>query len=294
MSIPSMARYPVPASLRRTPTDNYAQRTKPTGGTYARGKHGGSDIKPSVPGKVGESVYPAWNGRVAFAVDRRGGWGVSYGKQVLVEHSHKHKDGTAHRWYTFYAHLDSIRCKAGERVTIDRRIGTLGKSGDVSGPHVHFELHTRASWQQGLVNPYDRLNKRRCFELKKRASARAGEPAATPLAAGPAVPVYGDTATRWLLVALGFMGGLALLGIVALAAIGREVPDVLENVALASLTAAAGILAPSPALRRHDHLDEDELEEQPDPEDGEPKDDAGKGKDEPGEDAPAPSSRSHE
>ena len=46
---------------------------------------------------------------------------------------------------TSYLHLkkDSVTVKPGERVTAGQTIGLVGSSGVSSGPHLHFELHSR-------------------------------------------------------------------------------------------------------------------------------------------------------
>lgn len=42
--------------------------------------------------------------------------------------------------WTVYAHLETIRVQCGEQVGAGETIGTLGSTGNVSGPHLHFEL----------------------------------------------------------------------------------------------------------------------------------------------------------
>ncbi|MBD8527595.1 M23/M56 family metallopeptidase [Pseudomarimonas arenosa] len=55
-----------------------------------------------------------------------------YGNVVIIEHA----DG----WQTLYAHLDRIEVSAGERIAAGQSIGSLGASGQATGPHVHVEV----------------------------------------------------------------------------------------------------------------------------------------------------------
>ncbi len=52
--------------------------------------------------------------------------------------------------YTMYFHLDSAKVKEGERVVRGQVIGTVGKSGRATGPHLHW-----GAWLNGSrVNPF--------------------------------------------------------------------------------------------------------------------------------------------
>ncbi|NEY33433.1 peptidoglycan DD-metalloendopeptidase family protein [Streptomyces sp. PRKS01-65] len=59
------------------------------------------------------------------------GWGGAYGNQVVL----KMHDGT----YTQYGHLSSIGVSVGQTVTAGQQIGLSGATGNVTGPHLHFE-----------------------------------------------------------------------------------------------------------------------------------------------------------
>ncbi|MEL7028421.1 MAG: M23 family metallopeptidase, partial [Pseudomonadota bacterium] len=55
-----------------------------------------------------------------------------YGNLVLV----KHEDG----WVTTYAHLDEVRVRKGDKVRKGQVIATVGDSGSVEEPQLHFEM----------------------------------------------------------------------------------------------------------------------------------------------------------
>ncbi|MEU2060657.1 transglycosylase family protein [Streptomyces sp. NPDC013455] len=95
------------------------------GSHWSKGYHTGVDFL--VP--TGTSVKAAAAGHVVAA-----GWGGSYGYQVVLRHA----DGR----YTQYAHLSAIAVRAGQNVTAGQRIGRSGSTGNVTGPHLHFEVRT--------------------------------------------------------------------------------------------------------------------------------------------------------
>ncbi|MEU3660535.1 transglycosylase family protein [Streptomyces sp. NPDC032940] len=95
------------------------------GSSWSKGYHTGVDF----PVPTGTSVKSVAAGRVVSA-----GWGGSYGYQVVVRHS----DGR----YSQYAHLSAISVKDGQSVGAGQRIGRSGSTGNVTGPHLHFEVRT--------------------------------------------------------------------------------------------------------------------------------------------------------
>jgi murein DD-endopeptidase MepM/ murein hydrolase activator NlpD len=86
-------------------------------------RHQGIDL--SAP--QGTAVRATAPGRVDIA-HRMGGWG----RVVLLDHG----DG----WQTRYAHLKRIKVKEGDRVDRGSVIGTVGKTGNASGFHLHYEV----------------------------------------------------------------------------------------------------------------------------------------------------------
>lgn len=101
-------------------------------GNYSLGYHTGVDF--SAP--QGTPVKAVAAGTVV-ASDSSG----SYGINVKIKHS----DGT----YSFYAHLSAKTVFPGQQVAAGRMIGNVGSTGNSSGPHLHLEIRTSASFGPG-------------------------------------------------------------------------------------------------------------------------------------------------
>jgi murein DD-endopeptidase MepM/ murein hydrolase activator NlpD len=91
-----------------------------------RGKRGHDGVDIRAP--RGTPVVAAEAGRV---IHSGGGLG-DYGKVVILKH--------VGRYSTVYAHQDHIRVSKGEFVEKGEVIGSVGTSGNASGPHCHFEV----------------------------------------------------------------------------------------------------------------------------------------------------------
>ena len=101
--------------------------------------HHGVDLR--VP--TGTPVRSALPGTVRWAGVMGG-----YGNVVWIDHSR----GVI----TVYAHLDRISVRSGDRVSGGQEIGLSGATGDVTGPHLHFEV-----WKGGRpVDPVGFLGTR--------------------------------------------------------------------------------------------------------------------------------------
>ncbi len=88
--------------------------------------HRGIDIG----GTEGNTVCAAAAGKVLAAEAE--GYNGGYGLTVVIDHGNG--------LYTLYAHLDRYNVSAGEYVSAGDPIGTLGMSGNVTGPCLHFEV----------------------------------------------------------------------------------------------------------------------------------------------------------
>jgi murein DD-endopeptidase MepM/ murein hydrolase activator NlpD len=93
------------------------------GADRGRSRHTGIDL--SAP--AGTHVVATAEGVVSTA-ER---WG-DFGRVVVIDHG----DG----WQTRYAHLKRIKVKKGSRVLRGEVVGTVGKSGNATGNHLHYEI----------------------------------------------------------------------------------------------------------------------------------------------------------
>jgi len=59
------------------------------------------------------------------------------GRSVIVDHGHG--------FLTLYAHLDEIRAAPGARLAAGNAVGTVGATGRVTGPHLHFSVYLNAA-----------------------------------------------------------------------------------------------------------------------------------------------------
>ena len=91
----------------------------------------------NIAGKLGDPIKAADSGQVVYAGNELKG----YGNLLLI----KHKDG----WITAYAHNDKLLVKKGAQVTRGQKIATMGQTGSVKTPQLHFEVRYKTK----VVNP---------------------------------------------------------------------------------------------------------------------------------------------
>ncbi|MFD4257845.1 peptidoglycan DD-metalloendopeptidase family protein [Streptomyces sp. NPDC058534] len=96
-----------------------------SGSMWSSGYHTGTDFV--VP--TGTSLKAVGAGTVVSA-----GPGGAYGNQVVIQLADGH--------YAQYAHLSSLSVSAGQSVTAGQQVGLSGATGNVTGPHLHFEIRT--------------------------------------------------------------------------------------------------------------------------------------------------------
>jgi len=102
-------------------SSRYGKRSDPLTGETRM--HKGMDFKA----KYGADVFASATGTVIFA-------GVSGGYGNLIQIRH------ANGYTTYYGHLSKILVKQGQKVKRGTRIGKVGTTGRVTGPHLHFEI----------------------------------------------------------------------------------------------------------------------------------------------------------
>lgn len=118
-------------------TSDYGYRVHPVSGQVGS-FHSGIDLY--VP--MGTAVKASCGGTVTLA-----GWNGGYGWCVDISHG----NGITTR----YGHLSSIEVSVGQTVSQGQRIALSGASGNVTGPHLHFEVLLWGNSQ----NPKNYLNK---------------------------------------------------------------------------------------------------------------------------------------
>ncbi len=94
-------------------------------GTIGKGRHNdGINIKAS----RGDKIRSAENGVVAYAGNEIKG----FGNLLLIKHSGG--------WMTAYAHNHELKVKKGDKVKRGQIISTVGSTGSVTTPQLHFEI----------------------------------------------------------------------------------------------------------------------------------------------------------
>ncbi|MBX0320208.1 phage tail tape measure protein [Shouchella clausii] len=113
-------------------TSGFGPRKSPGG--IGSTNHKGIDLA----GKVGQALDTPVAGEVVFA-----GWGTKgsgyggYGNAVGI----KDANGTVH----VFGHLDSVKVKKGQKVSVGTQIGAIGNTGNSTGPHLHYEKRLNGS-----------------------------------------------------------------------------------------------------------------------------------------------------
>ncbi|MGW4918883.1 M23 family metallopeptidase [Streptomyces albidoflavus] len=103
-----------------TLTSTYGQ----AGAMWSSGYHTGLDF--AAP--TGTPLKAIHSGTIKEA-----GWAGSYGYRTILEL----EDGTE----LWYSHQSSMSVSAGQKVTTGDVIGRVGATGNVTGPHLHLEIH---------------------------------------------------------------------------------------------------------------------------------------------------------
>lgn len=124
----------VPIKLIWPTSQRHVSRTfKPN----AKRPHDGIDI--SAP--KGAKIFSPASGRVVYAGRKFNGYGI----MVIIEHAGKLS--------TIYGHLHKLLVKTGEFVHLGSLIGLVGRTGNATGYHLHFEV--RKDYLP--INPLDLL-----------------------------------------------------------------------------------------------------------------------------------------
>ena len=106
-------------------TSNFGYRIHPI--SKVRKLHGGVDLVKN----HNDPIYAFRKGTVSFAGRNNQG----FGNLVIVNEPNGYRN--------FYAHLNSINVKKGQKVTTNTMIGRQGATGNVTGSHLHFEVRNK-------------------------------------------------------------------------------------------------------------------------------------------------------
>lgn len=85
--------------------------------------HHGIDFK----GATGDPVFASADGMVELVTTER-----KWGKRIILKHSNGYQ--------TLYGHMDSLGVSNAQYVKAGDVIGTVGSTGQSTGPHLHFEI----------------------------------------------------------------------------------------------------------------------------------------------------------
>lgn len=108
-------------------SSRFGRRRDPLKKTWAN--HPGLDLA----GWPGTAIYATAPGKVVHA-----GWFGPYGQMVEIDH------GNGFR--TRYGHMRKLRVEKGDEVDLGHQVGDMGKTGRVTGTHLHYEV-----WFDGKV-----------------------------------------------------------------------------------------------------------------------------------------------
>jgi murein DD-endopeptidase MepM/ murein hydrolase activator NlpD len=102
-------------------SSNYGWRRSPFSRSWQR--HSGIDLK----GTYWDTVYSTGSGIVTMS-----GWNAGYGRCIIIDHVGGYKSK--------YAHLSRTFVKMGDSIIDGQSIGKCGKTGAVTGQHLHYEV----------------------------------------------------------------------------------------------------------------------------------------------------------
>lgn len=107
---------------------------------FSLGKHPGEDWDGVGGGDsdFNDAVQSIGDGVVVYARDAHAGWG----NVVIVRHCFR-EGGELQTVDAFFAHLNAIRVRCGDRVTRGEEIGTIGTAHGLYPAHLHFEIRKK-------------------------------------------------------------------------------------------------------------------------------------------------------
>jgi murein DD-endopeptidase MepM/ murein hydrolase activator NlpD len=106
---------------------------------YGKTKGGLHNDGINIAASNGTDIRAAAKGRVVYAGNEMQG----FGNLILIRHDNG--------FTSFYGHCGTMTVKRGNHVKQGDIIGTVGSTGNVTKPQLHFELRKKTT----LVNPSD-------------------------------------------------------------------------------------------------------------------------------------------
>ena len=76
---------------------------------------------------MGEPIRAVYDGRILYA-----SWFKGYGNMIIIDHKNN--------YYTVYAHAQDLFASKGDAVEMGEVVATVGDSGSMVGPSLHFEV----------------------------------------------------------------------------------------------------------------------------------------------------------
>lgn len=129
-------------------SSKFGGRTNPISKKYQF--HQGIDIRAS----IGTKIKSTMSGEVTEihyqAKDTITKYESGYGNYIVINNSFGYE--------TLYAHLSRIYVKKGQNVLKGQPIGTLGLTGNSTGPNLHYEIHKNGELKDPLSNIFMRFN----------------------------------------------------------------------------------------------------------------------------------------
>ncbi len=95
---------------------------------YGKSKEGFYNDGINIDSKIGTKVISSQAGKVIYCGNEIPG----YGNLILIKHSKN--------WITAYAHLNEVFTEKGKNVNKGEMIGSVGNTGNVRSPQLHFEI----------------------------------------------------------------------------------------------------------------------------------------------------------
>ncbi len=117
--------------------------------------HRGIDIANGPVKIYGQNVVAAADGVVIYA-NSTDKWGGGYGYWVMVDHG---LDDQGRKITTVYAHNSKVLVSVGQKVVGGQTVlSQAGDTGDVTGPHCHFEVRVNGTAVDPIKNGYVKVN----------------------------------------------------------------------------------------------------------------------------------------